>query len=52
MLVAILPASDITEGKELLRPIVSMLVGLIKSLAPRSVFFDEPNDYGESVSES
>jgi four helix bundle protein len=47
----ILPASEIIEGKELLRPIVSMLVGLIKSVAPDRVF-EEPNNYGESASES
>ena len=44
--------NEIIEGKEILRPIVSMLVGLIKSVAPDRVF-EEPHDYGEgSVSES
>jgi four helix bundle protein len=41
----ILTVSEIIEGKELLRPIVSMLVGLIKSVAPERVF-EEPNEYG------
>ena len=36
-------ADEITEGKELLRPIVAMLVGLIKSVAPDRMF-EEPKD--------
>ncbi len=40
----VLTAQEITKGKELLRPIVSMLVGLIKSVAPDRVF-EEPADY-------
>jgi four helix bundle protein len=48
----VLRASEILEGKELLRPIVAMLVGLIKSVAPNRVF-EEPSDFdGLSVSES
>jgi four helix bundle protein len=48
----ILQGDKIGTGKELLRPIVSMLVGLIKSVAPDRVFEDAAN-YGEkSVSES
>jgi len=34
----ILQKSEISEGKEILRPIVSMLVGLIKSVAPDRVY--------------
>ena len=40
----VLEPHDIVEGKELLRPIVSMLVGLIKSVAPDRVF-EEPLTY-------
>lgn len=48
----ILQWDEIGAGKELLRPIVSMLVGLIKSVAPDRVF-EQPVEYGEkSVSES
>ncbi len=47
----ILQTQEITEGKELLRPIVSMLVGLIKSVAPDRVF-EESAQYGTGVSES
>ncbi|MEY2562696.1 MAG: hypothetical protein QOH88_889 [Verrucomicrobiota bacterium] len=47
----VLPANEIIDGKMLLRPIVSMLVGLIKSVAPDRIF-EEPTDYGSSVSES
>lgn len=47
----ILQPDEITEGKGLLRPIVSMLVGLIKSVAPERVFEDR-SEYGASVSES
>jgi four helix bundle protein len=49
---SILPSDEIGAGKELLRPIVSMLVGLIKSVAPDRVF-EESTEYREkSVSES
>jgi four helix bundle protein len=49
---SILSRDEIGAGKELLRPIVSMLVGLIKSVAPDRVF-EESTEYGEkSVSES
>jgi four helix bundle protein len=34
----ILQPGDILEGKEVLRPIVAMLVGLIKSVAPDRLF--------------
>lgn len=34
----VLQPNEITEGKELLRPIVAMLVGLIKFVAPDRVF--------------
>jgi four helix bundle protein len=47
----VLQPNEITEGKELLRPVVSMLVGLIKSVAPDRVF-EESADYGPGVSES
>ena len=47
----VLQPNEITEGKELLRPIVAMLVGLIKSVAPDRVFEDSA-EYGASVSES
>lgn len=47
----VLQPNEITEGKELLRPIVAMLVGLIKSVAPDRMF-EEAADYGASVSES
>jgi hypothetical protein len=47
-----LQKSDIIEGKEILRPIVSMLVGLIKSVAPDRVFEEMPAYGEESVSES
>jgi four helix bundle protein len=47
----VLQPNEFTEGKELLRPIVAMLVGLIKSVAPDRVFEDSA-DYGPSVSES
>lgn len=47
----VLQPNEITEGKELLRPIVAMLVGLIKSVAPDRVF-EEPIDCRASVSES
>jgi four helix bundle protein len=47
-----LQKNEIIEGKEILRPIVSMLVGLIKSVAPDRVFEEMPA-YGKgSVSES
>jgi four helix bundle protein len=39
------------RGQEILRPIVSMLVGLIKSVAPDRVF-EDPDNYRSSVSES
>jgi len=42
----ILTVSEIIEGKELLRPIVSMLVGLIKSVAP-GVFLKNRTSMGE-----
>jgi four helix bundle protein len=42
----VLQANEITEGKELLRPIVAMLVGLIKSVAPDRVFEKSAN-YGK-----
>ena len=47
----VLQPNEITDGKELLRPIVAMLVGLIKSVAPDRTF-EESADYGASVSES
>lgn len=47
----VLLAGEIIEGKELLRPIVSMLVGLIKSVSPERMFEDPPA-YQASVSES
>ena len=47
----VLLPEEITEGKDLLRPIVAMLVGLIKSVAPDRVF-EEAADYRNSVSES
>ena len=47
----VLQPTEITEGKELLRPIVAMLVGLIKSVAPDRVFEDSA-EYGARVSES
>lgn len=47
----VLQPDEITEGKGLLRPIVSMLVGLIKSVAPDRVF-EESANYETSVSES
>jgi four helix bundle protein len=47
----VLQPNEITEGKELLRPIVAMLVGLIKSVAPDRVF-EESATYEASVSES
>ena len=48
----ILSQDEIAAGKELLRPMVSMLVGLIKSVAPDRLYEDE-SGYGEkSVSES
>lgn len=40
----ILSPDEIMAGKELLRPIVSMLVGLIKAVAPDRVF-EEPPGY-------
>ena len=39
----ILTVSEIIEGKELFRPIVSMLVGLIKCVALERAF-EEPNN--------
>ncbi|MEO6871311.1 MAG: four helix bundle protein [Chthoniobacterales bacterium] len=43
---------EIAAGKELLRPMVSMLVGLIKSAAPGRIY-EEPDGFGEkSVGES
>ena len=48
----IVARGEIKAGKEILRPMVSMLVGLIKSVAPDRVY-EEPEDFGEkSVSES
>jgi four helix bundle protein len=47
----VMQANEIIEGKELLRPIVAMLVGLIKSVAPDRVFEDAA-EYQASVSES
>jgi four helix bundle protein len=47
----LLQKNEIIEGKEILRPIVSMLVGLIKSVAPDRVF-EDPDNYRGSVSES
>ena len=47
----VLRPNEIAEGKELLRPIVAMLVGLIKSVAPDRMF-EESENYGASVSES
>ena len=47
----VLNREEILEGKDLLRPIVAMLVGLIKSVAPDRVF-EEPKDYHAGVSES
>jgi four helix bundle protein len=47
----VLQPNEITEGKELLRPIVAMLVGLIKSVAPDRMFEDSA-EYGASVNES
>ena len=48
----IVQGDEIDAGKQILRPVVSMLVGLIKSVAPARVF-EEAADYGEkSVSES
>jgi four helix bundle protein len=44
----ILQPAEILEGKALLRPIVSMLVGLIKSVAPDRVF-ENPFDYGQQM---
>ncbi|HSU85954.1 MAG TPA: four helix bundle protein [Chthoniobacterales bacterium] len=49
---SILPSDEIGAGKELLRPIVSMLVGLIKSVAPDRVFEESTQYGGKSVSES
>jgi four helix bundle protein len=48
----VLKPAEIAEGKDLLRPIVSMLVGLIKSVAPDRMFEESTADYGASVSES
>ena len=47
----VLQPHEITDGKNLLRPIVAMLVGLIKSVAPDRVF-EESTNYTASVSES
>ena len=47
----VLRAEEITGGKELLRPVVAMLVGLIKSVAPDRVF-EGTTDYGSGASES
>jgi four helix bundle protein len=47
----VLQPNEIIEGKELLRPIVAMLVGLIRSVAPDRVF-EESVNYEASVSES
>lgn len=44
----ILRPEEIRNGKEMLRPVVSMLVGLIKSVAPDRVF-EEPLGYGDEV---
>ena len=46
----VLEAREITDGKELLRPVVSMLVGLIKSVAPNRVFEESPDYAGQSES--
>ncbi len=46
------PRQEIDEGKEILRPLVSMLVGLIKSVAPDRVFEEAGEDGKQSVSES
>jgi len=47
-----MPSDHLFERKEILRPIVSMLVGLTKSVAPDRVFEEMPA-YGEgSVSKS
>ena len=40
----VLPSVDVIEGKQILLSIVSMLVGLIKSVAPDRVY-EEPADY-------
>jgi four helix bundle protein len=49
----VLQPNEITEGKELLRPIVSMLVGLIKSVAPDRVFEERAGySLGAGVSEN
>ena len=47
----VLQPAEITEGKEMLRPIVSMLVGLIKSVAPDRVY-EDAGVYEASASES
>lgn len=47
----VLQPNEITEGKELLRSIAAMLVGLIKSVAPDRVF-EDPATYDANVSES
>ena len=43
---------DIAAGKEMLRPVVSMLLGLIKSVPPDRVFEEEACYGEECVSES
>ena len=48
----ILQKSEISEGKEILRPIVSMLVGLIKSVAPDRVYEGTAGYGEESAGES
>jgi four helix bundle protein len=48
----VLQPDEITEGKDLLRPIVAMLVGLIKSVAPDRMFEESADYRSASVSES
>lgn len=47
----IMVADEVQPGKELLVPVVSMLVGLIKAVAPNRVF-EEAEEYRAGVSES